>query len=76
MLFSQIQQVPGQNFRKVGKSLHWVISTPSAQCGRRESAVHACMQLKRRKSAENRQRELRRNAIERHASSVATPGSL
>ena len=34
------------------------------------------MQLKRRESAENRQYELRKNAIERHASSVATPWSL
>ena len=41
MLFSQIQQAPDQNFGKVGKSLHCVFSTPSAQCGRRESAVNA-----------------------------------
>ena len=40
LLFSQIQRAPGQNFGKVGKSLHWVFITPSAQCGGRESAVH------------------------------------
>ena len=41
MLFSQIQQAPDQNFGKVGKSLHCVFSTPSAQCGRRENALRA-----------------------------------
>ena len=35
-----------------------------------------CMDCERRESAEYRQQELRTNAIERHAKSVATPQSL
>ena len=41
MLFSQIQQAPGQNYGKAEKSLHWVFNTPSAQWVRRESAMQA-----------------------------------
>ena len=51
--------------------------TPSAQCERRESAVKALWApWKHRESAEHLQQELRRIAVERPASSVATPWSL
>lgn len=56
------------------------VSAVKAQCTqwkRREGAVKAQRtQWKRRESADSRQQELRRNAIERHRSSVATPWSL
>ena len=40
VFFSKIQQAPGQNFGKVGKSLHCIFNTLSAQYWCRESAVH------------------------------------
>ena len=50
-----------------------VLYTPSAQGGRRESAVHASENFVRERRIAT---IIRRNAIERYASSVAMPWSL
>ena len=73
-----IQQPPCQNFGKVRKSLQCIFNKPSAQCRRREGAVHALRAPRKHSESVERVQRIanenpNRNAIECHANSIATP---